>query len=393
MRSVIGEILPLSVGIAIGPLAIIAAVLMLLSPQARSTSLGFLAGWVIGITVAVVSFTLLALMLPEQDSGSSSSVVGVVKVILGGLLLLLAVLQWRGRPAEGETAELPKWMSAIDSMTATKALGLGFLLAAVNPKNLLLAASAGVIIGSAALSFRQAVAVVTIYVVLAACTVLIPVSAYLLASARMSSPLDEFGTWLVDNSNAIMTVLFLVLGVAMIGKRNLDVLTRSERIVMAHLSVWKFNQPDGASQALRTLKELQDEGLIVISDAAIVEWPEGKKKPATRQLHDLVGPAALHGAFWVLFFGIIFFFPFLSIGIGAGGGALVGSLRDVGIDDDFIDKVKASVVPGTSAIFVLSSSGVVDRIRQRFIGTHAELIYSDLGPAEEARLREIFEQD
>jgi hypothetical protein len=218
MRAVIGEILPLSVGIAIGPLAIIAAVLMLLSPQARSTSLGFLAGWVIGITVAVVSFTLLSLMLPEQDSGSSSSVVGVVKLILGGLLLLLAVLQWRGRPAEGETAELPKWMSAIDSMTAVKALGLGFLLAAVNPKNLLLAASAGVIIGSAALSLRQAVAVVTIYVVLAACTVLIPVSAYLLASARMSSPLDEFGTWLVDNSNAIMTVLFLVLGVAMIGK-------------------------------------------------------------------------------------------------------------------------------------------------------------------------------
>jgi hypothetical protein len=218
MRAVIGEILPLSVGIAIGPLAIIAAVLMLLSPQARSTSLGFLAGWVIGITVAVVSFTLLSLMLPEQDSGSSSPVVGVVKLILGGLLLLLAVLQWRARPAEGETAELPKCMSAIDSMTAVKALGLGFLLAAVNPKNLLLAASAGVIIGSAALSLRQAVAVVTIYVVLAACTVLIPVSAYLLASARMSSPLDEFGTWLVDNSNAIMTVLFLVLGVAMIGK-------------------------------------------------------------------------------------------------------------------------------------------------------------------------------
>ena len=218
MRSVIGEILPLSVGIAIGPLAIIAAVLMLLSPQARSTSLGFLAGWVIGITVAVVSFTLLSLLLPEQDPGSSSSVVGVVKLILGGLLLLLAVLQWRGRPAKGETAVLPKWMSAIDSMTAVKALGLGFLLAAVNPKNLLLAASAGVIIGSAALSLRQAVAVVTIYVVLAACTVLIPVSAYLLASARMSSPLDEFGTWLVDNSNAIMTVLFLVLGVAMIGK-------------------------------------------------------------------------------------------------------------------------------------------------------------------------------
>ena len=218
MRSVIGEILPMSVAIAIGPLAIIAAVLMLLSPQARSTSSSFLVGWVIGITVAVVSFTLLSVMLPEPDSGSTSPVVGVIKFILGGLLLVVAALQWRNRPVEGEKAELPKWMSAIDSMTADKALGLGFLLAAVNPKNLLLAASAGVIVGSAALSFRQAAVVVTIYVVLAACTVLVPVFAYLFASARISRPLDELGTWLVDNSNLIMAVLFLVLGVAMIGK-------------------------------------------------------------------------------------------------------------------------------------------------------------------------------
>jgi Sap, sulfolipid-1-addressing protein len=218
MRSVIGEILPLSVAIAIGPLAIIAAVLMLLSPQARSTSSGFLVGWVIGITAAVVSFTLLSVLLPEPDSGSTSPVVGVVKLILGGLLLLVAVQQWRNRPAKGEKVELPKWMSAIDSMTPGKALGLGFLLAAVNPKNLLLAASAGVIIGSAALSFRQAAVVVTIYVVLAACTVLIPVFGYLFASARLARPLDELGTWLVDNSYLIMAVLFLVLGVTMIGK-------------------------------------------------------------------------------------------------------------------------------------------------------------------------------
>ena len=45
-----------------------------------------------------------------------------------------------------------------------------------------------------------------------------PVLAYLLASARMSGPLDQLRAWLVDNNNAIMAVLLLVLGVAMIGK-------------------------------------------------------------------------------------------------------------------------------------------------------------------------------
>lgn len=217
MRSVIGEILPLSVGIAVGPLAIIAAVLMLLSPHAKSTSLGFLAGWVIGITLAVVTFTLLSLTLPRQDTeGPSAS--GVVKLILGGLLLLLGVMQWRTRPAEGEKAALPRWMSTIDSMNAAKALGLGFLLAAVNPKNLLIAASAGVIIGGAGLSSGEAATAITIYVLLATCTVLIPVSTYFVASTRVSGPLDQLGMWLVDHNNAILAVLFLVLGVAMIGK-------------------------------------------------------------------------------------------------------------------------------------------------------------------------------
>jgi uncharacterized membrane protein len=59
---------------------------------------------------------------------------------------------------------------------------------------------------------------------------------------------------------------------------------------MATLTAWKFERPDGASQAARTLKELQDEGLIVIHDAAVVEWPQGNKKPKTRQVDDMTGP-------------------------------------------------------------------------------------------------------
>jgi len=216
MGSVIGEMLPLAVGIAISPVPIIAAVLMLLSPRAMRTSLGFLVGWVFGIAAAVVLFTLLSSTLPKQDSSGASPVVAVIKLILGVLLLLVAIRQWRGRPAEGETAELPTWMSAIDSMTSGKALGLGFLLAAVNPKNLLLAISAGVIAGGAGLDTGQVAVVLAIFVVLAASTV--PVLAYLLASARMSGPLDQLRAWLVDNNNAIMAVMLLVLGVAMIGK-------------------------------------------------------------------------------------------------------------------------------------------------------------------------------
>jgi threonine/homoserine/homoserine lactone efflux protein len=216
--SVIGEILPLAVGIAISPIPIIATILMLLSPKAKATSVGFLLGWLAGILVAVVLFTVLSTALPQQDSAGSSPVAGIIKIILGALLLFLAAKQWRARPAEGEHAAMPKWMSAVDSMTAPKGLGLGFLLAAVNPKNLLLAASAGVIIGGANLSLGDAVVVISVFVLIAGCTVLIPVIGYFIASERLAGPLDRLRGWLVDNNTTIMAVLLLVIGVSVIGK-------------------------------------------------------------------------------------------------------------------------------------------------------------------------------
>lgn len=146
------------------------------------------------------------------------STIGLIALVLGALLLLLAVKQWRNRPAKGEQAALPKWMAAIDTMTPAKALVLGFVLAAVNPKNLLMAASAGLVVGGASLSLGQTIAVIAVFTVIAASTVLGPVIAYLAASAKMAEPLERLREWLVDNNAAIMAVLLLVIGVSVVGK-------------------------------------------------------------------------------------------------------------------------------------------------------------------------------
>ena len=73
----IGEILPLALGIAVSPIPIIAAILMLLSPRAKGTSVGFLLGWVVGIVVAVTVFTLLAAELPASDDDASNPTGGL----------------------------------------------------------------------------------------------------------------------------------------------------------------------------------------------------------------------------------------------------------------------------------------------------------------------------
>jgi uncharacterized membrane protein len=162
---------------------------------------------------------------------------------------------------------------------------------------------------------------------------------------------------------------------------------------MATLTVWRFDTADGAQNALTTLERLQKEELIQVVDAAVVSWPEGRKKPRTKQLHSLAGAGALGGSFWGLLFGLIFFVPLLGMAVGAAMGALTASMADVGIDDDFIRKVRDKVTPGTSALFAMTSNAVTDRVLEHFQGTHAELISTNLSAEQEARLRAAFEEN
>ena len=157
------------------------------------------------------------------------------------------------------------------------------------------------------------------------------------------------------------------------------------------LTVWKYHTPEGAEEALGVLEQLKKEQLIEIHDAAVVTWPPDKKKPKTRELNNLTGAGALGGAFWGLLFGLIFFVPLLGLAIGAAMGGLAGSLTDVGIDDNFIKTVREEVTPGTSALFLMTSGAVMDRVLDRFEGRERpELIQTNLSEGDEAALRAAF---
>ncbi len=161
---------------------------------------------------------------------------------------------------------------------------------------------------------------------------------------------------------------------------------------MATLTVWKFDFPTAADEAESTLESLSEQGLITIQDAATISWAWGSK-PKTRQLHSLTGKGTLGGGFWGLLFGLLFFVPLLGAAIGAAAGGIAGAMRDVGIDDDFINTVRAKVTPGTSALFVMSSDAVLDKVSDAFAGLNAELIETNLSADDEAKLREAFADD
>jgi len=215
---VIGELLPVALGVAISPVPIIAVILMLLAPHARAASVGFLAGWVVGITVVVVVVTLVVDPVDDSEAGDQSTFVSILKIVLGAAAVLLAAKQWRSRPRAGQEPVMPTWMSAIDTISPTKAFGLGALLSGVNPKNLALCLTGGVTIGSGDLSSGETVLAVAVFVVVGSVSVAVPVVGYLVAQQRMQGPLDELREWLTLHNSAVMTVLLSVIGVAIIGK-------------------------------------------------------------------------------------------------------------------------------------------------------------------------------
>ena len=162
---------------------------------------------------------------------------------------------------------------------------------------------------------------------------------------------------------------------------------------MATLSVLKFNDPSGADRVLLALQGMQERQLITLQDAAVVTWPEDRKKPKTRQMSGMGGAGALGGAFWGFLFGLLFFIPLLGMAIGAAMGGLSGALVDVGIDDDFIKTVREKVTPGTSALFALTSGATEDRVIEELKQFDFEIISTNLPAEQEQKLREAFGEE
>jgi threonine/homoserine/homoserine lactone efflux protein len=127
-------------------------------------------------------------------------------------------MQWRKRPAPGQSSPPPKWMAAVDGMQPSQAFLLGVALSAANPKNLALGAAAAITIGKASLDLLPLLVVIIVFVLIASISILVPVAYDLFGGESARTTLDGWKAWLEEHNATVMTVLLLVLGVAIVGK-------------------------------------------------------------------------------------------------------------------------------------------------------------------------------
>ena len=217
MGHALGNTLPLAVGIAVFPIPIIAAVLLVASPRGDAKGLAFALAWAAGLGGVGALVLVLAGVLDARTGDEPATWVSVVLLVVGVLLLAAAVSQWRGRPATGDEPPTPAWMQKLSDLTPARAAGAGLALSGLNPKNILLMAAAAAEIAEAGLAGGQEIVVLVVFVVIASAGVLTPLVLSLALGERSRAMLDGLKAWLARHNAAIISVIFVAIGAKLIG--------------------------------------------------------------------------------------------------------------------------------------------------------------------------------
>jgi len=217
MGQAIGQVLSFGIGVALSPVPIIAVVLMLATPKGRVNGPAFLAGWIASLAAVGTIVLLISSGASASSDGAPATWVSILKIILGLLLSLLAIKQWRGRPRGDAEPELPAWMKTIDTFGAVKSAGMAVLLSAINPKNLLLTVGAAAAIAQTGTSTASQAVALAVFVLLGTLGVGAPVAIYYLMGERASKVLGDLHDWMARENATIMAVICLIIGAKLIG--------------------------------------------------------------------------------------------------------------------------------------------------------------------------------
>jgi hypothetical protein len=207
---------PMAVGVALSPLPVAAVIIILMSGRAGTNAPAFLFGWISGIlAVGAIIFVVPGI---DTERGEPTVLSGWFRIILGVALLLLSVRQWRQRRLPDAPAETSSFLASLDHIGMLKSSMSGFLLSGVTPKNMLLVAAGAVRIDASMLGPGAQFTALLVFSAIASLGVAAPVAGYFLARQTAEAAFSHWKVWLINNNAAVLILLFLVLGVLLIGR-------------------------------------------------------------------------------------------------------------------------------------------------------------------------------
>jgi len=210
-----GEMVPFAVVVALSPLPIIAVLLLLAAPDGLVGGALFAVGRVVTLALLVLLLSFATDLI--DDAAGSTLPAAVLRILLGVVLVVAGVRKWLKHPRDDAPEALPGWMRAIDTMGAGASLRLGAIVTLANPKELAMAAGAGLTLGGAMASTGTIFAAGAVFVLLSTLGATLPVLALLIGRDRVAPGLASARDWFVRNNATIMAVVLLVIGALLVG--------------------------------------------------------------------------------------------------------------------------------------------------------------------------------
>lgn len=212
--SVLIELIPLALVVALSPLSIIPAVLVLQTPRPRPAGLAFLTGWLIGLA-ALTSIFLAVSGLIGGLGGKPPGWATWLRIVVGAALIVFGIYRWLTRK---KAAHVPKWLQSMSKLTPARAGVTGLVLTAVNPKVLFICAAAGLAIGTTGMADARVWLAVIWYVAVAGSTVALPILAYAVSGDRLVEPLRRLRDWMERQHAVLVAGILVVIGLLVLYK-------------------------------------------------------------------------------------------------------------------------------------------------------------------------------
>jgi len=206
--SVLTKLIPLGLVIALSPITVIPAVLVLHAPRPRPAGLAFLWGWVLGLVALTAAFVWASDLLGGLHHAPPRWA-SWLRVVLGSALIVFGIYNWLTRHRHTKT---PGWLRSFSKLTPVRAGVTGAVLTAIRPEVLILCAAAGLAIGTGGLGVAAGWIAGAVFVVVSASTVAIPILAFVAAGDRLDDALERLKAWMEENHGALMAVILVVIG-------------------------------------------------------------------------------------------------------------------------------------------------------------------------------------
>ncbi|MET0932260.1 MAG: GAP family protein [Mycetocola sp.] len=222
MLAVVGQLLPLMLAGALSTVPILVTITILLAPRPTTSAILFLIGWMIGLFLVTALFAFGVQSVTGVSLRRNQQAVGIAEILIGSALITSGIVLAIRRPRRRDTVEgTPRWLRTVGRIKPVASLGFGLLLN-IRPKALLIAAAAGLIIGTSRLDPAETMIVLAVFTVVSGSTVATPVVLAIARPVAMRRRLERAQQWIVRNSRAVTIVVLLVVGTFVLG----DGLTR-----------------------------------------------------------------------------------------------------------------------------------------------------------------------